>query len=118
MRPLLLLAVAAVFTSALLIQRSRARLSWIHRIRHARQLVIVFTPDEMNAWARGRVPQMYQGIRDPNVQSAREPTGSAFVDFLKMRLATTSLIGEAIAASGCPKFPFSLNPVTDMRPRV
>src|ERR1700722_1985493 len=69
---------------------------------HARPgSVIVFTPAEMNAWARGRVPQLYQGIRDPSVQlGAGSATGSAFVDFLKMRqgegLATNSLVAKLI----------------------
>lgn len=105
MRPLLLLALAAVFPlSAADTAFARAE-SKLDRIEsgHARPgSVIVFTPAEMNAWARGRVPQMYQGIRDPSVQlGAGTATGSAFVDFLKMRqgegLTTNSLIARLIA---------------------
>ena len=104
MRPLLPLAFAAVLplcAADAAFQRAESKLDRIQS-GHARPgSVIVFTPAEMNAWARGRVPQMYQGIRDPNVQlGAGAATGSAFVDLLKMRqgegLATNSLIAKLI----------------------
>lgn len=104
MRPLLLLALAAVLplrAADAALQRAEKKLDRIES-GHARPgSVIVFTPVEMNAWARGRVPQMYQGIRDPSVQlGAGTATGSAFVDFLKMRqgegLATNSLVAKLI----------------------
>lgn len=104
MRPLLLLAFAAVLplrAADPAFQRAENKLDRIQS-GHARPgSVIVFTPAEMNAWARGRVPQMYQGIRDPSVQlGAGSATGSAFVDLLKMRqgegLATNSLIAKLI----------------------
>ncbi len=104
MRPLLLLAFAAVLplrAADPAFQRAESKLDRIQS-GHARPgSVIVFTPAEMNAWARGRVPQMYQGIRDPHVQlGAGAATGSAFVDLLKMRqgegLATNSLIAKLI----------------------
>jgi len=104
MRPLFLLALAAVLplcAADAAFQRTENKLDRIQS-GHARPgSVIVFTPAEMNAWARGRVPQMYQGIRDPSVQlGAGTATGSAFVDLLKMRqgegLATNSLIAKLI----------------------
>ena len=104
MRPLLLLALAAVLplrAADPAFERAEKKLDRIES-GHARPgSVIVFTPAEMNAWARGRVPQMYQGIRDPSVQlGAGTETGSAFIDFLKMRqgegLATSSLIAKLI----------------------
>jgi len=104
MRPLLLLALAAVLplrAADSAFERAEKKLDRIES-GHARPgSVIVFTPAEMNAWARGRVPQMYQGIRDPGVQlGAGTATGSAFIDFLKMRqgegLATNSLIAKLI----------------------
>ena len=50
--------------------------------------VIVFTPAELNAWAEVRVPQMVDGIRNPRVElGTNTATGSALVDFLKMRQA-------------------------------
>src|ERR1019366_638830 len=104
MRPLLLLALAAVLplrAADAAFARAENKLDRIES-GHARPgSVIVFTPAEMNAWARGRVPQMYQGIRDPNIQlGAGTATGSAYVDLLKMRqgdgLATNSLIAKLI----------------------
>jgi hypothetical protein len=105
MRPLLLLALAVVLPLSAAdpaFARAEAKLERIES-GHARPgSVIVFTPAEMNAWARGRVPQMYQGIRDPTVVlGAGTATGSAFVDFLKMRqgegLPTNFLLAKLIA---------------------
>jgi hypothetical protein len=104
MRPLLLLALAAVLPLLAADPAFARAESKLDRIEsgHARPgSVIVFTPAEMNAWARGRVPQMYQGIRDPAVQlGTGTASGSAFVDFLKMRqgegLATNSLVAKLI----------------------
>jgi hypothetical protein len=104
MRPLLLLAFAAVlplFAADPAFERAEKKLDRIES-GHARPgSVIVFTPAEMNAWARDRVPQMYQGIRDPSVQlGAGTATASAVVDLLKMRqgegLATNYLIAKLI----------------------
>jgi hypothetical protein len=104
MRPLLLLALAAVLplrAADPAFERAGKKLDRIES-GHARPgSVIVFTAAEMNAWARGRIPQLYQGIRDPNVQlGVGTATGSAFVDFLKMRqgegLATNSLVATLI----------------------
>jgi len=104
MRPPLLLALAAILPlggADLPLRRAENKLDRIES-GHARPgSVIVFTPAEMNAWARGRVPQMYQGIRDPSVQLGNgTATGSAFVDFLKMRqgegLDTNFLIAKLI----------------------
>ena len=104
MTPLLLLALAAglpLRAADPAFARAESKLDRIDS-GHARPgSVIVFTPAEMNAWARGRVPEMYQGIRDINLQlGTGTATGSAFVDFLKMRqgegLATNSLIAKLI----------------------
>ncbi len=104
MRPLLLLALAAVLPLGAADPAFARAESKLDRIEsgHARPgSVIVFTPAEMNAWARGRVPQMYQGVRDPSVQLGMgTATGSAFIDFVKLRqgegLATNSLIAKLI----------------------
>jgi hypothetical protein len=104
MRPLALLALAAVLPLRAADPAFTRAGNKLERIEtgHARPgSVIVFTPAEMNAWARGRVPQLYQGIRDPSVQlGAGTGTGSAFIDFLKMRqgegLATNSLVAKLI----------------------
>ena len=104
MRPLFLLALAAITPLAAadpVFERAWNKLERIESGQARPGSVIVFTPAEMNAWARGRVPQMYEGIRDPNVQlGAGTATGSAFIDFLKMRqgegLATNSLVAKLI----------------------
>ena len=104
MRPLLLLALAAVFpvlAADTAFERASKKLDRIESGRALPGSVIVFTPAELNAWARERVPQMYQGIRDPDIQlGAGTASGSAFVDFLKMRQgegrATNSRIAKLI----------------------
>ena len=104
MRPLFLLALAAIVplnAGDPVVERALNKLDRIESGHARRGSVIVFTPAEMNAWARTRVPQMYQGIRDPTVQLGMgTATGSAFVDFLKMRqgegLATNSLVAKLI----------------------
>lgn len=57
-----------------------------HAKRGARFL---FTPAEINAWARVTVPQTVpQGIRDPRVELGEgEASGYALIDFLKIREA-------------------------------
>lgn len=51
--------------------------------------VYIFTPAEINAWARKELPtQIPQGMRDPAVQlGLNQATGFAYVDFLKMQHA-------------------------------
>ena len=102
MRPLLLLILAAVLYAANpVLDRVDYKLNLIDSGRARRGSTIVFTPAEMNAWARSRVPLMYQGIRDPNLQLGMgTATGSATIDFLKMRqaegVATNPLIAKLI----------------------
>ena len=67
----------------------------------------------MNAWAQERVPQMYQGIRDPSVQLGMgTASGSAMIDFLKMRqgkgLSTNSLLAKLIEGERPLKVSISL----------
>ena len=104
MRRLFLLALAAIaplIAADPALQGAWDKLDRIESGQARPGSVIVFTPAEMNAWARGRVPQMYQGVRDPSVRlGAGTATGSAFIDFLKMRqgegLATNSLLAKLI----------------------
>ena len=64
--------------------------------------VIVFTPDEINTWARVRFPEIVpEGIRDPRAElGTNTGTGYAMVDFLKLRHAkgeaTNSLLAKLI----------------------
>ena len=104
MRPLFLLLLAAVtplFAANPVLDRVDLKLNLIDSGRARRGSVIVFTPAEMNTWARSRVPQMYQGIREPSIQLGMgTATGSATIDFLKMRqgegVATNPLIAKLI----------------------
>ena len=83
MRPLLLLILAAAsYAANPVLDRVDLKLNLIDSGRARRGSVIVFTPAEMNTWARTRVPQMYQGVRDPSLQLGMgTATGSATIDF-------------------------------------
>ena len=101
MRPQFLLILAAVtplFAANPVLDRVDYKLNLIDSGRARRGSVIVFTPAEMNTWARSRVPQMYQGIRDPSLQLGMgTATGSAMIDLLKMRQGPTNpLIAKLI----------------------
>ncbi len=98
---LALAAVAPLCATDANVERALTKLDLIESGRAKRGSAIVFTPAEMNAWARTRVPAMYQGIRDPSVElGSGAAGGSAFVDFLKLRqgegLPTNSLLARLI----------------------
>jgi hypothetical protein len=64
--------------------------------------VFVFTPAEMNAWARARVPQEIEGVRDPRIELGNgAATGYALIDFVKMRqgegIPTNPLLARLIS---------------------
>jgi hypothetical protein len=104
MRPPFLLILAALtplFAANPVLDRVDYKLNLIDSGRARRGSTIVFTPAEMNTWARSRVPQVYQGIRDPSILLGMgAATGSATIDFLKMRqaegVATNPLIAKLI----------------------
>jgi hypothetical protein len=102
MRPLLLLFLAAVsYAANPVLDRVDYKLNLIDSGRARRGSVIVFTPAEMNAWARSRVPQMYQGVTEPSILLGMgSATGSATIDFLRMRqaegVATNPLVAKLI----------------------
>ena len=63
--------------------------------------VIEFTAAEWNAWAQVRVPQLVEGVRNPRIElGTGTATGSAIVDFLKMRqaegIATNPVLAKLI----------------------
>lgn len=68
---------------------ARKKLDIIEEGHAPRGSVINFTAAEVNAWARVRIPEIVpQGIRDMLAQIGQGTgTGSATVDFLKMRQA-------------------------------
>ena len=96
-----LAAISPLHATDAVVERALDKLDLIESGRAKRGSVIVFTPAEMNAWARARVPAMYQGIRNPSVElGSGAASGFAFVDFLKLRqgegLQTNSLLARLI----------------------
>ena len=91
MRRLFLLAIAiapALAAADPVFERAWNKLEAIESGRARAGSVIVFTPAELNAWVQARVPQMVDGISNPRLEpGTNTATGSALVDFLKMRQA-------------------------------
>ena len=91
MKRLLLFAIAiapALLAADPVFERAWNKLDMIDSGRARPGSVIVLTPAELNAWAQVRVPQMVEGVRNPRVELGMDTaTGSALVDFLKMRQA-------------------------------
>ncbi len=49
---------------------------------------IVFTPAEVDAWVKTRVPQLFEGVSNPKlILGTNNATASATVDFVKFRQA-------------------------------
>ncbi len=94
--PLMLRAADPLYESA------RRKLDLIEAGKLPRGSVINFPPQEINAWARVRVPEIVpEGIRDMRVElGAGTAAGYAIVNFLKMRQAqgvsTNWLISKVI----------------------
>jgi hypothetical protein len=99
--------MAAVFALALsaadpAYESARHKLDLIDEGQAKPGSVIVFIPEEINAWARIRLPEIVsEGIRNPRVELAMDTgTGHALVDFLKLRQttgeATNSLLAKLI----------------------
>src|SRR6185437_15298651 len=82
-------ATAALSASDPLYESAQRKLDAIQARQVKRGSVVTFTPDEINAWARVKVPEIVpEGIRDEHVDlSAGSGTASALVNFLKMRQA-------------------------------
>ena len=60
--------------------------------------VTVFSPAEINALARGGIPQMVEGIRNPQIQLAMgTASATALVDLLKMRRGEGAVSNPLIA---------------------
>ncbi len=79
-------SVAAVDPEALACQR---KIDEIRDDRAKPGAVYVFTPSEINAWARNELPkEVPQGMRNPAVRfGVNQASGFAYVDFLKMQHA-------------------------------
>lgn len=97
---LLAIAIAPVLLSAdPVFERAWNKLDAIESGRAKPGSVIVFTPAELNAWAQTRVPQMVDGISNPRIELGTNiATGSALVDFLKMRQAEGIATNPVLAA--------------------
>jgi hypothetical protein len=72
-----------------LYESARRKLELIENRKVVAGAIVSFTPGEINAWARVRVPEIVpQGIRGQHVDlSADAATGYAKIDFLKLRHA-------------------------------
>lgn len=72
-----------------LYERAARKLDAIESRHVKRGTTVVFTPAEINAWARVKVPETVpEGMRDERVElGTGTATGYAIVDFLKMRQA-------------------------------
>jgi hypothetical protein len=88
---LFLLAIAiapALLAADPIFERAWNKLDAIDSGRARPGSVVVITQAEWNAWARVRVPQLVEGVRNPRIELGTDTaTGSALVDFLKMRQA-------------------------------
>lgn len=92
MRTVLLgLALASVVAAAAdpLFTSADEKLDTLQQGRVKPGSVVVFTPAEVNAWVRVKAPQAVpDGLRNTDVELGTDAvTGSALVDFLKMRHA-------------------------------
>src|SRR5579864_6900689 len=72
-----------------LYEAAKSKLDAIEARQVPRGSVVTFTPKEIDAWARVKVPETVpEGMRDPHIElGAGTATGYATVDFLKMRQA-------------------------------
>ncbi len=82
-------------------QRAWNKLDLIDSGKAKRGSTILFTPVEINAWCRTRIPQLVDGVRDARVDlGTGTANGSATVDFVKMRqgegLKTNALVKRMI----------------------
>ncbi|HEY7337042.1 MAG TPA: hypothetical protein VH639_19265 [Bryobacteraceae bacterium] len=80
-------------------ERAHSKLERISNYQLKPGETVVFTPAEINAWARVAVPETVpEGIRNPRVElGAGTATGSALVDLLKMRQAQGKATNPLIA---------------------
>ncbi len=86
------IAALALFSFSLhaadpLYERAQAKLDAIEARKVPRGSTLRFTPAEINAWARVKVPEAVpEGMRDERVELGENAaTGYAIADFLKMR---------------------------------
>ncbi|HEV2198995.1 MAG TPA: hypothetical protein VGR73_04180 [Bryobacteraceae bacterium] len=98
--PLPIFAAAVLFSEALLaddpaFERVSMKLALLSSRQAEPGSVILFSPDEVDAWVRTRVPARFPGIRAPKlVLGTGNVTGSARIDF-----------NQVLAAEGQPLNP-------------
>ena len=95
-RTLALVAVSlALHAADPALENANAKLDRISNNEAKPGEVILFTPAEINAWAKDEVPMAVpQGIRDPRVELGNSTaTGSAIVNLLKMEQARGKSFG-------------------------
>ena len=100
----LLLAIAmapAMLAADPVFERAWNKLDLIDSGRARPGSVVEFTQVEWNAWAQVRIPQLVEGVRNPRIElGTGTATGSAIVDFLKLRqsegIATNPVLAKLI----------------------
>jgi len=82
-------AAIAVYAADPLYESAQRKLDAIELRQVKRGTSVTFTPQEINAWARVKVPEIVpEGMRDERVELGMgTATGYALADFLKMRHA-------------------------------
>ena len=83
----LLFATAALFAADPAYERAQSKFDRIDGGAAMPGEIVVFTPQEINAWARVKVPEeVPEGIRNPRVELGTDTADAyAVVDFLRMR---------------------------------
>ena len=87
MQLIFLLAAALCYAGDPLASSTQRKFDQISAHKVKRGSVVVLTPAELNAWARMKVAESFpEGLRSPSIELGKgEATGSALVDFLKLR---------------------------------
>ena len=95
---LVLAAATALWAADALYESAWNKLERIEMGRAAAGSVTTFTAGEINAFARGSIPQTVDGLRNPQIQLGEgTATASAMVDLLKMRGADHGPVNPVVA---------------------
>ena len=81
--------IPVLYAADPLYEGARRKLDLIENLKVAPGATVMFSPAEIGAWARVRVPEIVpQGLRDQRVELLADgANGSAKIDFLKLRHA-------------------------------
>ena len=98
LRAVIFLAVLVPLAAQDLANRAQAKLDKLESGEYKPREVVDFPPDEINAWAAKKVPEVLpQGLRNPRVQlGSGTITATAEVDFAKIHRIANPLIARQI----------------------